>query len=122
MRLLIPCWLAMLVLQRISTAIARRRGAIIHSRYVGYPWFGFAFPFIREYRTAQQIEAVACIAVGGFLCKFDLPLGQFVLFGFFGMIAKNGIEDEIERKQLQRMHDAEIEQQHLMDLRNRRDF
>ena len=120
MRLFIPMWMFMLVVQRVGTRLAGWRGMTIHSRYVGQPWLGLAFPFVRTELAARWMEALSFFAIGTFLGEYDLALGQFVLFGCFGLVVKNAMDLEIDRKLLVRMHDAEIEQQHLMELRSRR--
>ncbi len=79
-------------------------------------------PGVRAERTAKAFEACACVLVGAFLCKYDLRLGQFVIFGFGGLLAKNGIEGEVDRKLQQRMQDAELEQRYMLELRQRREW
>jgi len=112
-------WFVMLVAQWLNTMLCRARGIVVHSRYDGYPRLGFAFPFVRAERTAKTIECLACVLIGGLLFEVDQSLGVFVMFGCFGLLLRLAIDDEIDRKRLQRMHDAEIEQSYMMELRQR---
>ena len=101
-------------MQRARTFRLLRSGARIHSCYTGYPYVAMKVPFVRRESTAKGlIEPMICLIGGTLLCPVSVTLGGFVMCGFFSFLFINGMEREIRRKRLERMHDAEIEQRWL---------
>jgi len=115
-------WLVLIVFHRIRTAWLLRRGWSIHTRYQGTPWLGFMVPFVRKTETAKFWETSSCLVIGPYLCYVNESLGQFILFGYFGLLAKWAIDNHIEIKRIQRMRDAEIEMRDMVDRMRQRDF
>lgn len=115
-------WWMALICQRIGYFIRRRRGLIIHSRFEGVSWFAVIFPFLQHEGLLRFLEMFTCIMLGGMLAAHDQALGRFVFFGAFGLMAKGTIDSFVDRKQVQRMHDAAIEQRSLMDRWQRGNF
>jgi len=104
-------WLVAQAVQRIRTYWLLRHGAIIHSRYAGYPYLAMKVPFVRSHATATGfIEPMMCLVGGTLLCTVSVNLGGFIMVGFLSFMVRNGIEKEIQRKRIERMRDAEIEQ------------
>lgn len=114
----LTAWLVVLLCQRIRTYWLWRQGRIMHSRYEGYLWLGWAFPLVRRCSGAKLFEMLFCMTAGALLCGVDLALGEFVLVGFFSLLVKAGIEGEIEQRRLQRMRDAEIEMRQMVEYWN----
>jgi hypothetical protein len=110
-------YLLMVLAQRMKTFANWRKGIIVHSRYVGYPWLAFKlFPRIRSEANARGAEAFLCLAVGGLLAAYvDQPLGWWVMFGWVSIMATESMIVEVQRRRLQAMRDAEIEQNALAD-------
>jgi hypothetical protein len=103
-------WFFMIVRRRVQVYQARKRGQIVHSRYDGDPWLAFKVPFVRTNEMARSIiEPLICLIVGSLLCTLSIDLGAIVLLTCFSLMVKNGIEEEITRKRLERMRDASIE-------------
>lgn len=90
---------------------------IVHSRYNGYPWLAFKlFPRIRTERNAKAAEAFLCLGVGWLLMTYvDQPLGWFIMAGFLSILFSEATVVEVQRRRLQAMRDAEIEQNALAD-------
>jgi hypothetical protein len=108
---LLGVWFVCQVMQRIRTYRLLRGGAIIHSRYAGYPYLAMKVPFVRSLATATGIiEPMMCLIAGTLLCTVSVNLGGFIMLGFVSFMVRNGIEKEIQRKRIERMRDAEIEQ------------
>jgi hypothetical protein len=104
-------WFVCQVMQRARTARLLSGGAVIHSRYAGYPYMAMQMPFVRSLSTATGfVEPMMCLVGGAMLCSVSQALGVFIMIGFMSFIVCNGIEKEIRRKRLERMRDAEIEQ------------
>jgi hypothetical protein len=82
------CWLVALIIQRIGTFRLVRQGWRAHSRYAGYPALAMRLPWVTERVAVTLIE----------------PL-----------LFRQGIEQEITRKRVQKMRDAEIEQRYIAD-------
>lgn len=110
-------YLLMVLAQRMKQFSNWRKGIIVHSRYVGYPWLAFKlFPRIKTEANAKGAEAFLCLAVGGLLAAYvDQPLGWWVMFGLVSILATESMIVEVQRRRLQAMRDAEIEQQALAD-------
>ena len=108
-------WLVMLICQRARTFQLVRRKVIWHSRYEGYPWLAFCFPFIRtESRAKRLMEPLLCLLAGAALYQFSHGLGVFVMAGFVSLTMVDAINRELVRKRLAAMRDAEIEQRWLV--------
>jgi hypothetical protein len=104
-------WFFCQIMQRIRTFRLLRSGAVMHSRYAGYPYVAMHVPFVRSQTTAMGlIEPMLCLIGGTMLCTVSVNLGGYIMLGFLSFMIRNGIETEIRRKRLERMRDAEIEQ------------
>jgi hypothetical protein len=102
------------VMQKARTLRLNRSGTLIHSYYQGYPYLAMQVPFVRRESTAKGfVEPMLCLIGGTLLCPVSVNLGGFVMCGFLSFMIRNGIERELRRKRLERMHDAEIEQRWL---------
>jgi hypothetical protein len=108
-------WLVALIVQRLRTFVLYQRGWRLHSRYGGYPWLAIRIPFVKTEVRAMALEPLVCLLVGHVLCRWSEPVGRFVMFGCFSLAIKNGIERQIDRARLRQMHDAVIEQMHLVE-------
>lgn len=107
-------WLLAVVVQRIITLREIRRGAVIHSRYAGRPIL-MNLPFVKKERTAMVLEMFVCFTLGAFMLALSHFMGLFLMAGFLSLAIRHGIEDEVYRKRVQRMRDADIEQRALAD-------
>jgi hypothetical protein len=115
-------WFVMLVLQRLKTMYLISRGRSPHSRFDGYPYVGFLLPFVKDHKGAWIIEFLALVACGSWLSSIDAPLGKLILISAVCLLVKTGFDEEIVRRRLQTMRDAEIEQRVLLDRYRRGDF
>jgi len=103
-------WWVALVLQRAGYFIRRLRGVAVHSHFDGMPWIGVILPFLHRGGAARFLEVPLCVALSGVLGVYDFALGQFVFYGAFALLAKGMIDRYVERKHVQRMQDAAIDQ------------
>lgn len=103
-------WWVALILQRIGFFIRRRRGFVIHSRFEGVPWIAQMIPALDRIGLARVTEFLLCFFSGAVLGTHDEALGQFVMFGAFGLLTKNILDNMMARKHIQRMQDAALEQ------------
>ncbi len=107
-------WLGALIVQRLRSWGAYRRGVLVHSRYAGQPLL--RIPFVRSEEEIMGFWEPAVAFFGGILlCSLSIDLGGFVACSGFALLIRNGIEREIERKRLQRMQDAMIEHAYYAD-------
>jgi hypothetical protein len=110
----IGVWLVAVILQRIKTFAMIRKGVVVHSRYWGYPRLAFMVPFVRKEKTARNvIEPWLCSAIGVALSYWSPGVGGFVFIAGWANAIAGAIVVEVNRKKLQAMRDAEIEQRHL---------
>lgn len=108
-------WMLAVICQRIRQLINWRRGVVLHSRYNGYPWLAKRlFPRMSEL-NARGVDAFLCLAIGGLLAQFNQPLGWFVMAGFVSILFSEAVMVEFNRRRLQAMRDAEIEQRYLAE-------
>ena len=103
-------WWIALICHRIGYFIRRQRGFVVHSQYHGSSWFAFL-----PYGLDTFMEVGLCIFLGGLLAGHDQPLGRFIFFGAFALMAKHWIEGSMVRRQVMRMQDAAIEQGFRLD-------
>jgi hypothetical protein len=115
-------WFVMFVLQRVKTGWLLRQGRVLHSRDDGYPWLGFLIPLVKRDKTARVIEFFALFALGTWLSDYDTALGRLVGLSAVSLAIKTGIEEEVFRKRLQGIRDAEIEQRALVERHRRGNF
>lgn len=106
------CWWIALLCHRIGYWSRRRRGHIVHSRFDGVSWIGIVLPFLDRAGLARVAEIPLCIFGGAALAHYDQAVGRFVFFGAFALLVKNMMDGWVDRKRVQRMHDAAIEQQY----------
>jgi len=100
------------VWRRIETFRLIRRGAVIHSRYPGYPYWAMKVPFVKSEKVAMElVEPVMCFTVGLLLCPISVGLGGYLVVCGIGFIVRNCIDDALDRKRIERMQDATIEHQ-----------
>lgn len=110
-------WFGALIYQRITTAVNSRKGIITHSRYSGFPALTMKlFPFIKKESTARAWgEPVLLVLVGLLLFQLSEPLGVWVMLGSVSLVMVHGIGEQIDRRKVQAMHDAQIEQEYLAE-------
>jgi len=111
----IGMWLVAVILQRAKTFDLARKGVVVHSRYWGYPKLALMVPFVRKEGTARGIiEPLLCSFIGGALASWWSPgVGGFVIVAGWANAFAGAIVVELDRKKLQAMRDAEIEQRYL---------
>ncbi len=109
----IGVWLFVVIFQRAKTFSAVKKGTVVHSRYWGDPWVGLKVPFVKKEKTARELEPVLCLLAGVALCGWSPGVGGFVIVAGFANAIAGGIVVEVDRKKLQAMRDAEIEQRYL---------
>jgi len=117
--LYIGIWFVALAVQRAITCARRWTGWFEHSRFEGHLWLGFLVPFVRHVELAKIWEAVFCGVVGLFLWDVDAAMGMFFAVGFFSLLGRAAFDASIKRARLQRMRDAQIEMEHVIDQCNR---
>jgi hypothetical protein len=94
-------WLAMVVYRRIT---ADRRQ---HTDFQGWVWmFDWC---LKDELKAHLLEAVSMWAIGGFLCGFSEPLGQFVMLGAVSFGVKYAINAATVARRREAAHNARIE-------------
>jgi hypothetical protein len=110
----IGVWLLAVILHRVKTFELARKGAVVHSRFWGYPKLAFMVPFVRKQQTAIGfVEPMLCTIVGGALTCWSPGVGAFVIAAGWANAMAAAITLEVDRKKLQAMRDAELEQRHL---------
>jgi hypothetical protein len=108
-------YLLMVLMHRIRN-FSNRGKVITHSRYNGFPWLACKlFPRIRTEGNLKGAEAFLCLGLGWLLTYVDQPLGWFVMAGWFSIMFSESLIVETQRRRLQAMRDAEIEQQALAE-------
>jgi hypothetical protein len=107
-------WLVVMLAQRLDSAGQRLKGMLIHSQYDGYPAMGMAVPFVKRESSAKAIEVALCALVGAALVEYDEALGQFVLFGSGALVLKMMLDGWIDGVAQQRMLDAQLESQAML--------
>jgi hypothetical protein len=107
------CWLAAQVAQRVRTFRLLRRGVALHSRYPGTPWLARKMPFVRSDTAAKKLEPPLCLLAGLACLPLSPSLACFLAAGFFSLLIRHGMDEEVVRKHVQRMRDAEIEQKNV---------
>ena len=118
----IAVWLFAVILQRVKTFALARKGVVVHSRYWGYPWLAFMVPFVRKEGTARGIiEPMLCSVIGWVLTSWSPGVGGFVIVAGWANAIAGAIVADVDRKKLQAMRDAEIEQRYLARDVSRRD-
>ena len=115
-------WFLAVIAQRIRQFKNERNGVVIHSRYNGYPVLAWKlFPWIKTEGNAKAAEAFLCMIVGWCIAQFVPPLGFYIGLGWISILASEAILVEIQKRRLQAMRDAEIEQRYLaQEYRKRR--
>jgi hypothetical protein len=108
MILWIAAFLVAVIVQRIITLRAIRKGAVIHSLYAGTPLLTI-IPFFRKERDAMILEMILCFALGALLMALSHVMGLFMMLGFITLAIRTGIEDSVCQRRLDRMRDGQIE-------------
>jgi uncharacterized membrane protein YqaE (UPF0057 family) len=102
--------------RRIETFRLLRRGAVLHSRYPGYPYWAMQIPFVKSESVAKElVEPVFCFIIGILLCPVSVGVGGYLVLCGFGFIVRHCIDDALARKRIERMRDATIEHQWYSD-------
>jgi hypothetical protein len=116
MFLYLGVWLLALMIQRISTFRLVRQGWRAHSRYAGYPALAMKLPGVSERTAVMLIEPLLCVLVGALIyCTVSEGVGVFVMLSFVSLLFRLALDQEITRKRVQKMRDAELEQRYLAD-------
>jgi hypothetical protein len=114
-------WLFALICQRLQTMAMLSQGRRLHSRYDGTPVV--AMLFTRSESIAKLVvEPVLCLLVAILLSMVadanDMPelngLAGYIGFGFFSLLFDHGVYEMVQRKRVQAMRDAKLEQEQLM--------
>ena len=108
MVLWIAAFLVAVIVQRIITFRAIRRGAVLHTLYAGTPLF-MKLPLVRTDRAAMVLEILLCIVLGALFLAVSEFMGMFTLLGAVSLTIRTGIEDSVYTRRLDRMRDAKIE-------------
>jgi hypothetical protein len=121
----VGCWLLVVVCQRLVTWMLARKakdggfrarlvgkGFSLHSRYWGYPWIAFlVMPLVkRESIAVCLIEPLLCLGLGYWLMDASPGVGGFVMAAGIASGVAAAIVFLVQRKKLQALRDAEIEQ------------
>jgi hypothetical protein len=113
-RLYLVVWFCALIYQRVSMFRAWMRGDVVHSRYTGDPWLGWLF-FKNEFAAHQGVD-IAVLLLAGYLFGQSSPLFGKVIWGaIVAHFMVFAYEWQYTRLRLQRMRDAEIENQYFSD-------
>jgi hypothetical protein len=108
----IGVWVIVVLCHRASTMRALRKGVVRHSRYDG----DVDTRLIRSRSTVKlMLEPLVCVVVGVCIeaAGFSHGLAVFVGAGFFSLSLVAWIDRELDRKRLEAMRDAAIEQSYL---------
>ncbi|HEY2787364.1 MAG TPA: hypothetical protein VGJ05_20580 [Fimbriiglobus sp.] len=109
MLIYLAVWLVFVARQRIKADPAQ------HSRYTGYPVVAIRIPGFRTEMKAKAAECLLCLLAGIALMPLDEAVGAFVAAGCFSLAIVEGIGREVNRMRVQRMRDAQIENQMLAE-------
>jgi hypothetical protein len=98
-------WLAMLLWQRIYTWKLTRRGQILHSKFEGRFWLcGGKLGFL--------LELLTCGSLGYWFYSIgETVVGYFLMVGVVSILCRELLNLSIAQRQIQSMHDAQMEQQ-----------
>ena len=98
------------LVRRVETFRLIRKGAVIHSRYAGYPYWAMKVPLIRDEKVAREaIEPLICFLTGLMLCPLSVGIGGYVMCCGVAFTVRHALEEEVSRKRVERMQDAQIE-------------
>jgi hypothetical protein len=112
-------WLMAVACQRLHGARQRANGQVVHSRYAGDA--AVARRFTKSERVAREvIEPLICVVVGACLWSWSEQVGRFILCSSFALLVSRGLDTQVTRNRVQRMHDAAIDQRVLADIFNGR--
>lgn len=103
-------WWVMLALQRIGHFVRRWRGVTLHSQFDGEPLVGVILPFLHVGGLPYFLDVLICLGMGWFLHSIDPAVGKFVFGGGIALFIKEVMDNSIQGREVERMHDAEIEQ------------
>jgi hypothetical protein len=84
-------WIAVTIYRRTETMVVnhwrrRKRQRRIHSLYDGSPWLTEIMVFyVKDERILLAMEPLMCLLIGVTILPFSLPLGYFVMAGFFSL-------------------------------------
>ncbi len=109
-------WFLAVIAQRIRQFKNYRNDVVIHSRYNGYPVLAWTlFPRIKTEGNAKGAEAFLFLAVGGCIAQFIPPLGFYIGLGWISILASEAILVEVQKRRVQAMRDAELENRSLAE-------
>lgn len=99
------CWLAALAVRRVQTLLSARRGAVIHSFWMGDPELERWLPPA----VARWLE-VLLLAGGGLLLRPKAPgLAAVLVLGAVGLATVGVVTRAVRERRRERMRDAMIE-------------
>lgn len=107
--------LPLLIVHRIAAMRARRKGLSVHSHYIGKSWTECLFPFLKPSTCKPAMELVVCVLAGFGLMTLSLALGTFILFGGFASAFQMDLIEARDRRKIDAMEDAIIEQEYLAE-------
>lgn len=102
-------WWVMLIGHRLAHFNYRRKGLVLHSQYEGESLVGVALPFLNFSDIPQFLDVLICLGIGYALHSDDPALGNFIFGGGIALLIKGFIDHGADGKEIQVMHDAEIE-------------
>ena len=108
-------WLVAVVVQRAITVSDARKGYRVHSRYDGYPLVVSRFLFIHKEAWGRAIEPFLCFGIAAFLEGFSHNLACLWMAGGVGIAIVEFMRRQAIRVHVQRLRDAEIENQLIHD-------
>lgn len=107
MGLYLIAWFVALIYRRIETFRNWRRGFIVHSRFIGFPWL--AMKLVKNEERARLFEPVLCLLIGAPVWVISPSLGHLIMGGFISLAVCMGTEQFAVYKRLQHMHDAALQ-------------
>jgi hypothetical protein len=105
----IGLWLLVVLIRQGEARSRKRKGLIQHSQYAGYPWVTAWIPLVRNEQAARGLDPLVCLAIGTAMMPISENLAKFICFGFVSILVKEGIEQAIVNRRVERMRDAQIE-------------
>ena len=104
-------WMGMLLWQRLYSWSLTRRDYVWHSKYEG----SSLLPFVGDKIARKRIEPLICAGAGWYFQQAgEKVVGNFLLVGTFSLLVRQSINQVVQDRRLQAMHDAQLEQQWLV--------
>ncbi len=102
-------WVLFVTAQRLDSARAARKGAVIHTRYAGDSWLAYKLAPKSKRKTIQMlIEPGICLAAGLLIVPYSPGVGKYLIVGCFAVFLFNGMLRGVMEQRVRQMHDAYI--------------